>query len=121
VHSLQKDGTLLKVDEILVGMGVDNLSIDSNGDIFGAGFPKPLQLIQALKDPQNENCPSTVLRIRRLAEGQGKGTYEVTKALEDIEAKVLPCSTIAVHDAKTGKFFLGSVTSPFITVCEKNP
>jgi len=108
------------VDEILVSMGVDNLSIDSNGDIFGAGFPKPLQLIQALKDPLNENCPSTVLRIRRLAEGQGKGTYEVTKALEDIEAKFLPCSTIAVHDAKTGKFFLGSVTSPFITVCEKN-
>lgn len=35
VLSLQDDGTLLKVDEIVVGMGVDNLSIDDNGDIFG--------------------------------------------------------------------------------------
>jgi hypothetical protein len=35
VFELQKDKTLLKIDEILTEMGVDNLSIDSNGDIFG--------------------------------------------------------------------------------------
>lgn len=35
VFALQEDGTLLKVDEILVGMGIDNLSVDSEGNIFG--------------------------------------------------------------------------------------
>lgn len=34
VFSLQEDGALVKVDEILAGMGVDNLSVDENGDIY---------------------------------------------------------------------------------------
>jgi sugar lactone lactonase YvrE len=34
VFSPQEDGTLVKVDEIVVGMDIDNLSIDTNGDIF---------------------------------------------------------------------------------------
>ena len=45
-------------------------------------------------------------------------TYEFTKALEDGEAKFLPGATVAVHDVKTDKFFLGGVASPYITVCE---
>lgn len=61
-----------------------------------------------------------MFRIRRLVSADGKPEHEVTKVLEDIEAKVLPCSTSAVHDAKTGNIYLGSVTSPFITICEKN-
>jgi len=120
VLELQPDGSLVKIDEILVGMPIDNLTIDTNGDIFVAGFPKILGLVAALADPINVNCASTVFRIRRTIDGEGKAVHEVTKVLEDIEAKVLPCSTVAVHDAKTGRFFLGSVTSPFITVCEKN-
>jgi streptogramin lyase len=35
VFALQEDRTLLQIDEILAEMGVDNLSVDSNGDIFG--------------------------------------------------------------------------------------
>jgi hypothetical protein len=35
VLELQVDGSLNKVDEIITGMGIDNLSIDQNGDIFG--------------------------------------------------------------------------------------
>lgn len=34
VLALQKDGTLVKIDEILVGMTIDNLSKDTNGDLF---------------------------------------------------------------------------------------
>ena len=50
----------------------------------------------------------------------GGYSYELTKALEDVEAKYLPGSTVAVHDVKTDKFFLGGVASPYITVCERN-
>jgi len=35
VLALQEDGSLIKVKDIIVGMAVDNLSIDQNGDIFG--------------------------------------------------------------------------------------
>jgi len=45
--------------------------------------------------------------------------YELTKVLEDSEAKYLPGATVAVHDVKTDKFFLGGVISPYITVCER--
>jgi hypothetical protein len=34
VYSRQDNGSLLKIDEIIIGMGLDNLSIDENGDIF---------------------------------------------------------------------------------------
>jgi len=73
-----------------------------------------------LKDPVNVVCPSTIFRIRRLASDGKEAEYEVVRILEDIEAVSLPCSTVAVHDAKTDAFFMGSVTSPFITVCNKN-
>jgi len=119
VYSLQEDHSLLKIDEINVGMGLDNLSVDDNGDLFVAGFPKVLALVKALEDPLTTEVPSTIFRIKKSVDGEGKATYEVTKALEDIEGKVLPGSTVAVHDVKTDTFFMGGVTSPFITVCKR--
>lgn len=81
-----------------------------------------MEVMKSFADPVvHSSCASTVFRIRRTINTEGIPEHEVTKVLEDIEAKVLPCSTVAVHDAKTGNFFLGSVTSPFITVCEKIP
>jgi hypothetical protein len=121
VYTLQGDHLLVKVEEIHIGMGVDNLSVDANGDIFVAGFPKVVALMRAFKDPLNVDPPSTIFRIRKSVDGEGNATYEVTKALEDIEGKVLPSSTVAIHDVKTDTFFMGSVTSPFITVCKRRP
>jgi arylesterase/paraoxonase len=76
--------------------------------------------MKALEDPVNTNCPSTIFRIRKLVDEHGKARYEVVRILEDIEGAILPCSTVAVHDAITDTFYMGSVTSPFITVCSKN-
>jgi arylesterase / paraoxonase len=119
VYSLQEDRSLLKIDEINIGMGIDNLSVDENGDIFVAAFPKVLALLRALDEPLTTDVPSTIFRIRKSIDNQRKASYEVTKALEDIEGKVLPGSTVAVHDLKTDTFFMGGVTSPFITVCNR--
>jgi arylesterase/paraoxonase len=118
VYSLE-DNFLLKIDEINVGMGLDNLSVDIKGNIFAAGFPKVLSLVKALNEPLSTEVPSTIFRIRKLLDEQGKGTYEVTKALEDIDGMLLPGSTVAVHDVKTDTFFMGGVTSPFVTVCTR--
>jgi hypothetical protein len=104
VYSLE-DNFLLKIDEINVGTGLDNLSVDTKGNIFAAGFPKVLSLVKALNEPLSTEVPSTI--------------FKVTKALEDIDGRVLPGSTVAVHDVKTDTFFMGGVTSPFITVCAR--
>ena len=119
VYSLEEDNFLLKIDEINVGMGLDNLSVDTKGDIFAAGFPKVLSLVKALNEPLTTEVPSTIFKIRKLIAERGKATYEVTKALEDIDGKLLPGSTVAVHDVKMDTFFMGGVTSPFITVCKR--
>lgn len=103
-------------------MPIDNLSVDSNGDVFAAGFPDSLALLAAIEDPWNVFPPSTVWRVRSVPEGTGnagqKAAFEVTKVLEDREGRFLGTTTTAVHDVKTGMFFLGGVTSPFLTVCE---
>lgn len=118
VFTLQPDQTLLPIDEIKIGMVVGNLSIDTNGDIFVAAIPWPLSLIQASKKPLTTNVPSTIFRIRKLKNGNG-AYYEVQKILEDIEGEVLPGATTVVHDTQTGTIFLGGITSPFLTVCER--
>lgn len=110
---------------------MDNLSLDSKNFIYIAAFPKPLSLIAAIDGAEPApgtwtEIPSTVFRVRRVVRDEGvkgegiKGEegWEVEKVLEDIEGVKLPGSTVAVHDVKTGGLWMGSVASPFITVCE---
>ncbi|KAH7317754.1 serum paraoxonase/arylesterase-like protein [Rhexocercosporidium sp. MPI-PUGE-AT-0058] len=127
-HMTTSNHTLTRGEEIHLGMPVDNLSIDSKGDIYAACFPEVLALVANLDGPVKEplrEIPSTVFRIRRvLGEGEGENEkgmvkWVVEKVLEDIEGKFLPGATTAVHDVRTGSFWLGGVASPFITVCEK--
>ncbi|RDL41400.1 Uncharacterized protein BP5553_01379 [Venustampulla echinocandica] len=130
VYSLSST-SLTKIDEIEVGMPIDNLSIDANGDIFAAAFPDPLKLIKEVKYVTGLPLPSTVWQIRKVSserdgEGKGKGrgsvNYRVWKVLEDSEGKLLPTgTTTAAHDAKTGRIFLGGVLSEHMTVCEPIP
>ncbi|CZS92048.1 related to serum paraoxonase/arylesterase [Rhynchosporium agropyri] len=124
----QPNGTLFRGKDIHLGMPVDNLSIDSAGDIFAACFPDVLALVANMDGPVVEprrEIGSTVFRIRRISDGMGEGEEEgtirhvVEKVLEDLEGKVLPGATTAVHDVKTGSIWLGGVISPFITVCER--
>ncbi|KAG4439634.1 hypothetical protein IFR05_004883 [Cadophora sp. M221] len=121
------NNTLTRGEDIPLNMPIDNLSIDSNGDIFAACFPDVLSLVANLDGPIREplrEIPSTVFRIRRVVdESEGEGEmgvrHVVEKVLEDIEGRVLPGATTAVHDVKTDSFWLGGVASPFITVCER--
>jgi hypothetical protein len=114
------------VDEIEVGMPMDNLSVDANGDIFAAAFPDSLKLVEAVKYASGLIIPSTVWQIRKVVgqsdeggKGVISGNYRVWKVLEDKEGKVMPSgTTVAVHDAKTGRIFLGAVIGEHMTVCE---
>ena len=102
VMRMQPNHKLVDVDFIDVGMPIDNLSVDVNGDIYAAGFPKIMLLLKSFTDPYNLQSPSTLWRIRKSVSG-----YEVTKLLEDREQTTMSGATIVQHDAKTGRLFIG--------------
>lgn len=101
------------VDSIELKMPLDNLAVDQNGDIYAAGFPNLLRMLKFFHSPYDNPAPSTILRIRKVGT-----TYEVSKVLEDKEGKILSGITTVVHDAKTGRLWLGAVLSPYIVTCD---
>jgi len=76
-------------------------------------------------DPFNIKVPSAVFKITKKntgAQSQNKnspdhGSYDFVKIMED-NGETLPGATVAVHDAETGRVFLGGVVSPYIVICE---
>ncbi|KAH8679569.1 putative serum paraoxonase/arylesterase 2 [Tricladium varicosporioides] len=129
VFSLQQNHSLKKVHTIKVPFPIDNLSVDSKGDIYAAAFPRLYMWMRATKKPFEINPPSAVLKITRGNNGYkgpsrkahsetwDDGDYTVETVLED-DGSVLPGSTVAVYDAATKKMYLGGSMSPFITICE---
>ena len=117
-------GALTKVDTVKITYPLDNLNLDANGDLWVPGLPKLHQTLATFNDPMGAaDPPSTIFRIRKRralpGPGDDEGGYEVEKVLEDSEGAVLPGATVAVHDVKTGRLFVGGVVSPFISVCER--
>lgn len=104
VFRIKEDNGLEKVEDIPIDYGLDNLSVDADGDIYAAVFPKGIEIFKAFFDPFNARPPSTVLRIRKGDDGR----HSWEKVLEDADGEVLPGTTTAVHDAKTGRLFLSS-------------
>ncbi|MCJ1469947.1 hypothetical protein MMC07_008592 [Pseudocyphellaria aurata] len=113
VMKLREDLMLEVVDMIYLGMPVDNLSVDKNGDIYAAALPKILDILKSFKKPYEISCPSTIWRIRKSG-----SSHQVQKVLEDKEGKLVSGATTACHDASTGRFFIGGVITPYITVCD---
>lgn len=107
VYRPREDHTLEKIDKISIPYGIDNLSIDANGDLWAGAFPKTKGIPDANVKPGTLFPPVTALRIRRTAEG-----YVWEKILEDVHSKVLPAATTVVHDAKTGRLFLSGEFEP---------
>ena len=94
---------------------LQNLSQDKNGDIWAVAIPKLPELFALLEDPlRKQAAATTIFRIRK----RSKGEWEITKVLEDRDKEVLPGATTAIHDVKTGKIFVSSIASPFVSVCE---
>jgi hypothetical protein len=110
VLAVQPDKTLRLVDIINVGMPLDNISPDANGDMYAAGFPNLYQTGKGFADPYNQPSPVTIWRIRKTVDFGKSGVrsvdYRVEKVIEDKEGKVLSGSTTVRHDAKTGRLFV---------------
>lgn len=114
VFEIQPDRSLKKLTQIPFSYPIDNLSQDSNGDILIPHFPKMTAMLGMFDNPYGPTGPSAVSRLRKTESG-----YEIEKMIEDKHGEALPGTTTVIHDAKTGRLFLSSVISPFITVCEK--
>lgn len=103
VYRIAQDGSLEEVTRVDVGMSLDNLSVDSLGNIWAAGIPRMLELIGAVGEPLDKTSPSTIFRIRKT----GEKKYEVDKVLEDGQAKVVSGATTAVFDRRSERLFIG--------------
>ncbi|KAJ5969480.1 hypothetical protein N7501_005728 [Penicillium viridicatum] len=122
VHKLVGD-QLVQVDKISTGYPLDNLSLDADGNLLAAAFPDSIAFMKSMEDPYRVVAPATVLAVNGIATQlrtrSGKDC-EVSKLLEDGNAKWLPSSTVVVQDVKSHRLFLGGVLSPFITICEQH-
>ncbi|CAG7935033.1 unnamed protein product [Penicillium nalgiovense] len=122
VHKLVGD-QLVQVDKIHTGLPLDNLSLDADGNLLAAAIPDSITFVKSIENPYELVAPATVLTVNGIATQlrthDGKGC-EVSKLVEDRDAKWLPSSTVAVKDVKSHRLFLGGVVSPFITVCEQH-
>ncbi|KAF1945207.1 serum paraoxonase/arylesteras-like protein [Clathrospora elynae] len=122
VLTLNPDKTLRLIDTIHVGMPIDNISPDANGDLYAAAFPSLYQSGKGFADPVGEIAPVTIWRVRKTVDAGLGGVrsvdYRVEKVLEDKESKVLSGSTTVRHDVKTGRLFISAAVHPFLVVCE---
>jgi len=104
VFEILPNGDLKPQETIRHDVPTDNLSMDGNGDVFAPGFPKALEMLEAVKadDPWTAMTPKGVVwRFR-----ESEGGWEGVKVLEDSEGNILPAPTAVVHDASTGRLFL---------------
>ena len=106
------------VHTIPIPYPIDNISEDSDGDLYLAVLPKSGQILSKFDDPLNEEkkVATAGMRVRKV--GTEGYVYEVEKVIEDGAGELLPASTTVVHDKKTGRLFLSGVFSHFIAVCE---
>ncbi|KAJ5932394.1 hypothetical protein N7516_006883 [Penicillium verrucosum] len=121
VHKLVGD-QLIQVDKISTGYPIDNVSLDADGNLLAAAFPDSIEFVKSMEDPYRVVAPATVLAVRGIATQlkARNGNCEVSKLVEDRDAKWLPSSTVVVQDVKSHRLFLGGILSPFITICEQH-
>ncbi|KAL1599815.1 hypothetical protein SLS60_007620 [Paraconiothyrium brasiliense] len=94
--------TFILLDTINVGMPVDNLALDGNGDLWIPGFPDGVRLFKWVENPVRHKTPATIWKVNKI-----EGSYQMEKVLEDSEAEILNGITTVRHDVRTGRLFMG--------------
>ncbi|KAK1140302.1 hypothetical protein N8T08_010505 [Aspergillus melleus] len=117
VHEMV-DGQLHWVNEIQTGFPMDNISVDSEGNIIVAAFPFIMDVLRSFDHPEVLNVAATVLRVKKTKVG-GEAQYEVEKMLEDKDGKMLSTSTTAAYDVQSQRLFIGGIMAPHMTICKR--
>ncbi|KAJ7783019.1 hypothetical protein B0H16DRAFT_475849 [Mycena metata] len=113
----QTDNALLKTHTIPTDRGIDNLSMDTDGVIWGPGFPYFTSIIKHIADPSVVSPVS----VHSIARNTGSGSFygdkfKVTKVFED-DGTLASGTTSVVHDAVRKRLFLHGLASPHLTIC----
>jgi hypothetical protein len=113
IYNILPSHNLNKTAEMKLDYALDNASVDENGDIWIAAFPKGVAIFEAYKDPYGFSAPTAVMKVTK-----GEDGWKAEKVLEDGLGEILPVATTVVHDAKTGRLFLSSKFDHFASGCE---
>ncbi|KAH9941020.1 hypothetical protein B0H21DRAFT_824600 [Amylocystis lapponica] len=113
----QADNTLNATGETVIGIALDNVSVDSEGAAWVAAFPKALALQDRAKDV-SVLAPSAAFRVSSVhGAGAASGrTLQVEKMFED-DGALVTASTVSVHDVRRGLLYLHSAYSTHLTIC----
>lgn len=106
--SLTDISTNGQLDEVPVEFPLDNISIDSDGNILGAGFPALLKMLDHFKDPAKFHPPTALIKISK---NKGKDAFYGQKwtsevLLED-DGSTVSGFTFVEHDTERGLLFAG--------------
>ncbi|KIK58310.1 hypothetical protein GYMLUDRAFT_45522 [Collybiopsis luxurians FD-317 M1] len=119
-HKQGVDNSLLLKDTIHIGQALDNLAIDSRGNLWVAAFPKLSDIFQQVKKDPSHIVPTAGFQISintgpDSLRGQG---YKVEKIFEN-NGTIASGSTSVVYDAERELLFMSGLTSSHLTVCHK--
>ena len=97
----RETGKLELADELNLKSGIDNISVDEDGNLWIGAHPKMLAFVGHAKDPHNPS-PSQVLKLTP----DGNGSYSVREIYLD-DGNQLSGSSVAVH--YKNELFVGAV------------
>ncbi|KAF9268909.1 serum paraoxonase/arylesterase [Marasmius fiardii PR-910] len=117
IFDRQEDNSIVLTDVIPCETSLDNLSIDTDGVVWGAGFPNGLIMAKHMQTPSIP-APSVAWKF-----GINTGPssfygekFKVERAFED-SGDLAMGSTTVVHDAQRGLVFMHGIVAPWLTVC----
>ncbi|KAJ3926003.1 MAG: hypothetical protein NXY57DRAFT_780109 [Lentinula lateritia] len=112
------DDSLILMDVIHIGQALDNLSLDNNGHLWAAAFPKAQDMVEHLTKNPLHLSPVAAFKI---SVNTGPGSfygekYAVEKIFEN-DGTTVSGSTSVVHDSERGMLFMHGVASHQLVVC----
>jgi arylesterase/paraoxonase len=93
-------GALAHIHELFVPMGLDNIDIDSQGDLWIGAHPRLLDFVAHAQDPKKLS-PSAVVRVKPAGDDTSYETIYLNTGEE------LSASSVAVHE--NGHLVIGAV------------
>ncbi|KAF2020276.1 hypothetical protein BU24DRAFT_459870 [Aaosphaeria arxii CBS 175.79] len=97
IFELEESGAFAHRHSIAMDMPIASITQDSNNDFWAVGRTR--------HDPIGDASSAAIFKIERFLERRYR--YVTTKVLEDQESKSLSGASIARHDVKTGRIFVG--------------
>lgn len=115
----QSDNTLVITDHIQTEYPMDNLSLDSEGHVWAAGFPNLLEIFNRYFVDPSILTASCALRfsINTGPNAFYGEKYKVDKVFED-DGRIASGITSVVHDAQRKKLFLHGILASHLTICD---